>query len=410
MALHEAQANRAEATQALHNNVSQPDPPPSYRQLPPALPPPSPAAPYDLPGHPRPAAASAAAPDPSPAARRGPVSPSGPPSAPSLDPVETPTAFDQLSISDTDREAADRVAWRFRHSRWVAKRERTLVALHDAKVSQERLERFQKCGRNAWVLVDKENDERFRLACFRCRDRFCDPCAAERRQTIAANLREQLPDARLRLLTLTIKARDWPLSDQIDFFLESFRKLRGRREIARRITGGLWFFELTLNGATRQWHPHLHVIAEGHFLPHQLLKNTWADVTGDSFIVDVRRLRDTNAAAAYVLKYATKGIGTSVWQDKDRYAEAIASLAGRRTFGAFGSWQKLSLSRVTTSPDAWEPVAPLHVLVADAERGDPEARRILAFLRRADANEPLDLHSHDPPRDRLSNLSDAALG
>jgi len=127
------------------------------------------------------------------------------------------------------------------------------------------------------------------------------------------------------------------------------------------------------------------------------LKKTWHEITKDSFIVDIRAIRDTDQAADYVCKYATKGCDASVWTDPVALQEAVTSLAARRTFNPFGRWTKLELSKAPTSEESWEPVAPLWMVILDASDGDEVAQMILSHLRR-NPDAPLDIDlQHDPP-------------
>jgi len=201
----------------------------------------------------------------------------------------------------------------------------------------------------------------------------------------------------MRFMTLTLKSSDQPLSEVLARLIKSFARLRRRKEIAERIRGGVWFLEITRNVETGRWHPHLHVLFQGDFLPQQILRRNWLDITKDSFIVDIRALRDSKQAAEYVCKYASKGCDSSVWRDEDALTEAMDALSARRTFSAFGTWKNLELSKPPTSDDNWEPVAPLWKVILDAQDGDDIARMILSHLK-GGRDEPLDTdHVHDPP-------------
>ena len=285
----------------------------------------------------------------------------------------------------------------FRHSFWKQKRQAIADVLATTTTDQNRVRRYATCGSYAWVLRVSGANDRYRVVTNRCRDRFCEACQRERKQLIGMNLRAALPDTRLRFMTLTLKNSDQPLAEVLTRLIDSFGKLRRRRDIASCITGGVWFLEITRNTETQQWHPHLHVLMEGTFLPQQVLKRTWHEITKDSFIVDIRAIRDTNQAADYVCKYATKGCDASVWTDPVALQEAITALAARRTFNPFGTWTKLALSKTSTSDEAWEPVAPLWKLILNAQDGDEVAQMILSMLRRT-PDAPVDLEfQHDPP-------------
>lgn len=274
----------------------------------------------------------------------------------------------------------------FRHSFWKLRRVRTLEVLNRRQTSADVLDRFRNCGTSSWVLRDPENPDRYRLATNRCRHRWCEACSRDKQRIVVGNLRTVLQDQTVRLLTLTLAARDEPLSDQLKRITESFRLFRHRRQIARCMTGGIYFLEITYNDQTERWHPHLHVVFAGSYLPHALAKTAWLDITGDSYIIDLRPLNGANGAASYVAKYATKAVGASVWTNPTRLNEAIGAMAGKRTFQPFGDWTDLGLSDPPTDDTAWETVDSLANLIRNAKRGDKAAVRILTKL--ANQNEP----------------------
>lgn len=291
----------------------------------------------------------------------------------------------------------------FRHSFWRQKREAIGRVLHAAGRDQNRAKRYATCGTYAWVLRVGGANDRFRIVTNRCRDRFCEACQKERKNIIGANLRACLPEAFMRFMTLTLKSTDQPLTEVLSRLIKSFGQLRRRKEIAERIDGGVWFLEITRNVETGRWHPHLHVLFQGTFIPQQILRRNWLDITKDSFIVDIRALRDSKQAAEYVCKYASKGCDGSVWHDEEALTEAMDALSARRTFSVFGSWKNLDLSKPPTSDEEWEPVAPLWRLILDAQDGDEIATMILSHLK-GGRDEPLDAGSmHDPPN-KMSDL------
>lgn len=278
----------------------------------------------------------------------------------------------------------------FRHSFWRVRRERTLHAMATLDIAPKRQDRFMACGDSAWVLIDANDPNRYRLAVNRCRDRWCEACQTERRRTITRNVAAKLRDRSLRLLTLTLKSQSVPLTDQIDRLLRSFRRFRQAAPVRHCLVGGLYFVEITYNNRRDQWHPHLHVIFEGGFLPHELAKQTWLHVTGDSYVVDVRALHNSHAAASYVAKYAAKAVSHHVWTCPARFKEAIVALHGRRTFHAFGHWRALDLSKLPPDDTEWVVYAPLADLIRRARARDPDALRALRALSATFALEPFD--------------------
>ena len=56
--------------------------------------------------------------------------------------------------------------------------------------------------------------------------------------------------------------------------------------------------EYTFNNKTNQWHPHIHIFALlNDWIDQEELAETWHDITLDSYIVDVRRVRKTKRKA-----------------------------------------------------------------------------------------------------------------
>ena len=90
---------------------------------------------------------------------------------------------------------------------------------------------------------------------------------------------------------------------------------------------------------TGEWHPHVHMFALlDTWIDQEHLSETWHEITGDSFIVDIRRVKKDKQygysnAAAEVCKYALKFGDLSV----ENTWEAFKVLKGKRLSGAFGS-------------------------------------------------------------------------
>lgn len=198
---------------------------------------------------------------------------------------------------------------------------------------------------------------------------------------MAFNVARQLPKCHLRLLTLTIRSTATPLTNQIDRIYDAFRTFRNRKPIRKRITGGLYFLEITVNPDTRLWHPHLHILCMGSYLPVDLVRRHWFDVTTDSYICDVRYIKTPGYAAGYVTKYAGKTIPISVWRDPCLLQEAITAMENRRTFQTFGKMKHLDLSRVPDEDTTWTPIASLATIITQANAGGAIARDILNQLR-----------------------------
>lgn len=312
-----------------------------------------------------------------------------------LDPEET-TAHRAVSekTAALARESAA-LNRSFRHSWWRDRRGAVSAALLRLNADQARTERFEQCGSTAWVMRAKDDSGRYRIAGNRCKDRWCEACSAEKRRTLLRNLTTKLPVGRIRLLTLTLKSSEIGLKSQIDRIYNCFKDLRRRKEFRKRLRGGLFFLEISLNETTKKWHPHLHVLCQGEFLPIKLVRETWHEITGDSYICDVREIKDAQHAVRYVAKYASKAISHNVFHDPEKLDEAIDALHGRRTFNVFGNWTKLGLSKVPDDDCGWEVFDSLANVIRRARAGDSECRKIVFKLKNGGDFEEVDLDNSD---------------
>ena len=156
---------------------------------------------------------------------------------------------------------------------------------------------------------------------------------------------ETKPDLIPVMLTLTVKNGD-DLSERFEHLVKSFRayqqrrrdwlkKGRGFNELCR-ADGGVFSYEITNKG--NGWHPHLHaVLLVDSYMDVEALSREWEAITGDSKIVDVRKLqpKDGSLANAFqeVFKYALKFSDMSLEDNLTAYD----TLIGKRLQGAFGS-------------------------------------------------------------------------
>ena len=114
-------------------------------------------------------------------------------------------------------------------------------------------------------------------------------------------LMRQNPRLKPVLLTLTVKNGE-DLQERFEHLTRSFRTLLQRyRDYKKKgwgfnqfckIDGGFYTTEYTYNEKTKQWHPHIHIFALiNDWIDQEELAETWHDITHDSYIVDVRRVR-----------------------------------------------------------------------------------------------------------------------
>ena len=149
------------------------------------------------------------------------------------------------------------------------------------------------------------------------------------------------------LITLTVK-NGFDLAERSEHLMKSFRTLlerrrdyekkgRGFNEFCK-VQGAMYSYENTFNEKTVEWHPHIHMFAlVDQWIDQQEFSEYWHSITGDSMVVDVRRVKKEKGhgyskAAAEVCKYALKFGDLSV----EKTWEAFKVLKGKRLTGSFG--------------------------------------------------------------------------
>lgn len=241
----------------------------------------------------------------------------------------------------------------FAHTGWANDRKRVLDALLHAEQSSSRIRAFVDCSSAAWVLRHRTDLSRFKFVANCCHDRLCQKCSGMRTATVRTNLLAFLDGRESRFVTLTKRHTDRPLTDQLDDLYKCFRRLRQRTLWKERVTGGCAMLELEYNHASRRWHPHLHILLEGDFIPLADLKKAWLDVTGDSHVVDIRRVKNDLGAARYLTKYLAKALPAHILRTVHLLREAVSALRSRRFLLTFGTWSKAKLTE-PPSDDEWE--------------------------------------------------------
>jgi hypothetical protein len=186
-------------------------------------------------------------------------------------------------------------------------------------------------------------------------------------------------DKRIRFITLTLHHRDQDLHLSLKQLQSYFSRLRNTVFWRSVVTAGAAFLEIKRSSNTRGWHPHLHIVVEGKYVPHAILKAIWHRITGDSYIVDVRPVRSTGELIRYVTKYVSKPLDNSIFESTETTEQAIRAMHGKRTCTTFGTWRGRNLT-IESDETEWLSVAPLAELLRDAASGDAGARYVLQRL------------------------------
>jgi hypothetical protein len=284
------------------------------------------------------------------------------------------------------------LATAFRHGGWWQLRRRVLEGLVRTHQTESRISAFCACGSNSWLQRSDEASPRYRIQTSSCHDRMCTPCANVRAMHIREALLRHVGGKPVSFITLTLSGRDDDLTALVDRLYKSFRYLRSHPLWDAKVAGGAAFLEVKWNDKAKRWHPHLHIIADAAFIPQAELSAVWHGITKDSFVVDVRRVRDDATVLAYVTKYTTKPLNSTLMADPYILDKTIMALKGRRLCLCFGSWYGTPLSaaedvELLDEDDygvTWENLIPMHVLLNDALNGDADATRMLELANGRD--------------------------
>lgn len=270
----------------------------------------------------------------------------------------------------------------FRHSAWAPKRAQVKDALKAAQIGLNQQEAFANCGTESIVYYSEE-EKRYRIGGKFCHSRFCEPCMRAKANLIAANLREKLEagkEGQYRFLTLTLKHSDSPLREQIDKLRHCFKCLRTLPLWKNNCTGGAAVLEINWSKDTAQFHPHLHVIMEGDPIAKARIQEAWHALTGDSYVIDIKKLDSRKDTAYYVGKYIAKGSNNDLWWNEGAREEFIKAMQGQRSLFTFGTWRGFALLKKPEKSDSWKRVGSLDEIVARFRKGEKWAIQLLDKL------------------------------
>lgn len=277
------------------------------------------------------------------------------------------------------RPPAKPVEIAFRHSGWMIERTRVMHALHLAHVTPERFDRFTDCGSDC-VVEWSPSRQQHRTRANYCGDRFCLPCSRARAQRVRGRVADLLGDQVPLLITLTIRNKPQALTAAIDHLLHSFRRLRQQKFWGEAVKGGCAFIEVKKGARSGEWHPHLHIIAVGRFIPAKELSDGWFKATGDSWRVQIERARTAEGGCSYATKYATKGWTAEIVRDVDALLECVLALRGRRLCLCFGDWHNAELEDDDRGEQDWVGVGSLDFCHREFIRGQPWAIAVMRSL------------------------------
>lgn len=197
---------------------------------------------------------------------------------------------------------------------------------HEAK-------KWGDCGKKGIVLRCQENPNHVYYVPYHCDLRICPVCGRRHAQAIRARYREALENlARkgrtrgksLKLLTLTKK------KSEIGPTPESVRDLLKKvgRFVRRFYDGGLCVLEVGPG-----INLHVHCIVYGPYVPQKELSEAWQAITGDSRVVDIRKVKGRKVPINYILKYIAKPCRS---KRPENYVTYLKAIRGTRRVHSYG--------------------------------------------------------------------------
>lgn len=266
--------------------------------------------------------------------------------------------------------------------------QRSLQSCNQGMRLEDEANRFANCGKR-FIMWQCPEDKALYHTRLTCHSRGCEPCAIAAFKKIEGSLRTVIDPCfskrrkgyTLALLTLTTNSARYGnkmpsradisrlYSESTAFFKLHYGSYAARVTKSGKIIEdqgryyqehGQWHrrkghTRVTKTGKTvkdfRRWRGagfmstielghnnnnlHIHALVYGPFIPIRRLVEDWKKLTGDSFIVDIRTVKNVSQAVYYVMKYITKPPVSDSYSDVADYLEMIKGSRRLRAGGIF---------------------------------------------------------------------------
>ncbi|MBW7992808.1 MAG: hypothetical protein FVQ84_22700 [Planctomycetes bacterium] len=260
------------------------------------------------------------------------------------------------------------------------------------------------CRDHAWFARNDESGE-IRIAAKTCHLRWCPLCAHAKRNFIGFKVKEWVDTLKYpKFLTLTLKHRDTDLRFQIDELYRYFRILRRRKHFNDLVTGGIWFFQVKKSKNDKLWHPHIHCLIGGSYIPHGWLKRTWEQITFGSTVVDIRPIKDSSGACNDAARYAAAP-GPLVGLSLSDGVELVRSMQGRRIVGTWGTARTVKLRPPKVSDSGkWSSVGSWSYVMNNRKFNRNAEAIAYAFYNQTPLPSGIDMSALDPSLHRMDQI------
>lgn len=238
------------------------------------------------------------------------------------------------------------------HEPYQATRDKLIrtLAADPYTVHRRQAARMAECGSRLDLFADPRTGKVDHWL-HRCKSRLCPLCADKRGRQVAYKM---IPIVnamgRPRTIILTVKSESSHLEDQLRDLRRNFARLRRTPLWRKAVLGGVYTTEITINATTDRWHPHLHIIYDGAYIPHSQLRDAWHAITKCSQIVWIEEVRDRHNAVNELCKYLAKPPKTVTWTDR-RILEYARAVNSQRMVQCFGSVRRQEVPDTDLNPE-----------------------------------------------------------
>ncbi len=199
--------------------------------------------------------------------------------------------------------------------------------------------RLEECSqRFMHFSCDADSTDRFKkhhvAIPMRCESRWCPRCARVRGFKVLRRLRKLLKKMRskkghmLMLLTISKRRSGYLTREKVAQFSKDVRRLINTCYPKKSGCGALSVWEVG-----KRMNLHAHCIVYGPYVSQRTLSRLWLEITGDSFIVDIRTVHSYKGALDYVTKYLSK---VPRLEEDNQYSQLVKSFHRIRRLHTFG--------------------------------------------------------------------------
>ncbi len=278
----------------------------------------------------------------------------------------------------------------FVHRRHLEHKAEMDAVVEVAEPKTTRRLRHQHCGTHAVVYKAAERAKYKMIGNF-CGYRTCPRCWNRYKLETSTRLAHWIGHVKKnqwRFVTLTIRSMQMPLTDQLTFLQECFRRLRQTEIWKQSQQYGKGIIEVTYNQNTRMWHPHLHIVCKGTWIDQEALKKVWMKCTGGSHGCHVTVIKNAKHLPAELTKYLGKlpklGDCEGRRSLQEEYYTAIRNRKMVISFGRGAPKMKTYQECIEAEETEWIPIGTLQEILERAALGNKEAIGILKAMETGD--------------------------